>query len=308
MRQYLPEGLRTEHEANVAAISSVSGLLAAKEREEVLEARAVLCDAQHDLHVPLPCMDGIIPRDEGALGIEEGEVRDIALLSRVGKPVCFTVREIVMREDGRPLAVLSRRRAQHLCKTEYLSRLRSGDIVTAKVTRLEGFGAFCDIGCGVAALLPIACMSVSRITHPRDRVKVGDVLRCVVTSPEEGRICLSLRELLGTWEENAALFTAGETVLGTVRSVEPYGAFVELMPNLAGLAEPFDGARVGQTASVFIKSILPAKMKIKLVMIDTHDDVAAPMPLRYFYDGERVERWSYAPFGHPRFAQTTFGA
>ena len=56
-------------------------------------------------------------------------------------------------------------------------------------------------------------------------------IRAVVKSIENGRITLSHKELLGTWEENVALFSAGETVAGIVRSVEPYGIFVELSPN-----------------------------------------------------------------------------
>ena len=308
MRGFLPEGLWSDTTANKAAIASVAGLTAAMEREAILEARAVLCDAEHRLHVPLPCMDGIIPREEGAIGIDSGEVRDIALLSRVGKPVCFTVTDIACRDDGTPYALLSRRRAQQRCKEYVLSSMRCGDVVTAKVTRLEGFGAFCDIGCGVAALLPIACMSVSRIAHPRDRVAVGDVIRCVISSREEGRICLSMRELLGTWEENAALFAAGETVVGTVRSVEPYGVFVELMPNLAGLAEPYEGAQVGQTAGVFVKSVLPDKMKIKLVIIDTQETPASPTPLRFFCDEEHLSHWSYAPAGSARRIESVFDA
>lgn len=99
-----------------------------------------------------------------------------------------------------------------------------------RVTRLETFGAFCDIGCGLPALMPIASISVSRISHPSDRFCPGDDIFGVVSSLENGRICLSQRELLGTWEENAALFTQGETVAGVVRSVEEYGVFVELTP------------------------------------------------------------------------------
>ncbi len=280
---------------NRTAVSDASHLLAAKEHEEVLEARAVLCDSDHNLRVDLPCMEGIIPHNEGAIGIAEGTVRDIALLSRVGKPVSFVVSSIETTPDGRTRALLSRRRAQQLCKERFLSQLRIGDVIPARVTRLESFGAFCDIGCGSVALLPIACMSVSRISHPHDRVAVGDLLRCVVTSLEEGRICLSLRELLGTWEQNAAKFSQGETVLGTIRSIEPYGVFVELAPNLAGLAEPFEGAKVGQTAGVFIKSILPEKMKIKLIIIDTHEPSGRPTPLQYFNEDDHIDNWSYAP-------------
>ncbi len=295
MRCYVPEGHLLATPENQRVIGDAALLRLAKEREEVLEARVVRCDSEHNLHVALPCMEAIIPREEGAVGIDDGSVRDIALLSRVGKPVSFVVKEIVTDDSGHQHAVLSRRRAQELCREEYVDTRRIGDVMTARVTRLESFGAFCDIGCGLVALLPIASMSVSRISHPRDRVAVGDTIRCVLMSTKDGRICLSLREMLGTWAQNAACFSQGETVMGRVRSIESYGVFIELAPNLAGLAEPHPDVRVGQTVSVFIKSILPDKMKIKLVIIDVQESETAATPLVYFVEDDHVEDWHYPP-------------
>ena len=79
---------------------------------------------------------------------------------------------------------------------------------------------------------------------------------------ENDKITLSHKELLGTWEENAAMFAPGQTVTGVIRSIEDYGIFVELTPNLAGLAEPRPDVFIGQQASVYIKSIIREKMKI----------------------------------------------
>ena len=53
--------------------------------------------------------------------------------------------------------------------------------------------------------------------------------------------------------------------------------FVELTPNLAGLAEYVDGVQAGQRASVYIKSILPERMKIKLIIVDAFAEAAAPI-------------------------------
>ena len=90
---------------------------------------------------------------------------------------------------------------------------KTGDIIDAKVTHLESFGAFCDIGCGNIALLPIDAISVSRISHPKDRFTVGDSIKVIIKSiAEDGKITLSHKELLGTWEENAAMFAPGQTV------------------------------------------------------------------------------------------------
>ena len=65
----------------------------------------------------------------------------------------------------------------------------------------------------------------------------------------------------------ADMFEAGETVTGIVRSIEEYGVFIELAPNLAGLAEPRDCVHINRPASVYIKAIIPEKMKVKLKQI-----------------------------------------
>ena len=119
---------------------------------------------------------------------------------------------------------------------EYIAGLTCGDVIPVRITHLEPFGAFADIGCGIVSLLPIDAISVSRIDHPKERFTVGMDIRAVVRMKDENRITLSHRELLGTWTENAERFRVGETVAGIVRSVESYGIFVELTPNLAGLA------------------------------------------------------------------------
>ena len=302
---YRPEGSLFHTSENQAAIATITDLMQAQERGTILEARAVRCDVEHNLIVQLPCGEGIIPHAEGAVGIAEGTTRDIVLITRVNKPVCFVVIGFEQTADGcRP--ILSRRRAQERCRAEYIDHLQRGDIIPARITRLETFGAFCDIGCGLPALIPIADISVSRIAHPRDRFTVGMDVLGVVSSLDNGRVCLSHRELLGTWEENAALFNAGETIAGIIRSVEPYGIFVELSPNLAGLAEPREGVRVGQQAAVYIKSVQPEKLKIKLALIDTQDGAAAPCSPQYFITQGPLTYWRYSPAACSRVIESSF--
>lgn len=267
----------------------------AKNTSSVLEAKVLMCDAGHNLVVDLGSMKGIIPRDEGAIGISDGSTRDIALITRVGKTVCFTVEDIEPDRLGNPYAKLSRKRAQELCRKQIAEHNRPGDIINAKVTHLESFGAFCDIGCGNIALLPIDSISVSRISHPKDRFYTGENIRAVIKNiAPDGKITLSHKELLGTWEENAKLFTPGQTINGIIRSVENYGVFVEITPNLAGLAEPRANVIPGQQASVYIKSIIPEKMKIKLIIIDSFEGTYSP-EIKYFYNGDNISEWCYSP-------------
>ncbi len=303
---YYPEGWLINTPANKAATASPGALLEACREERILEARAIICDSAHNLIVDLHGIRGIIPREEGAMGIREGTVRDIAIISRVNRPVCFVVTDVSTDDAGGFIATLSRRRAQEKCMEEYLSTLVPGDIIDARVTHLETFGAFADIGCGVVALLPIDAISVSRIDHPRERFTVGMDIRAVVRSSENRRITLSHKELLGTWEENASAFAPGETVAGIVRSVEPYGVFVELAPNLAGLAEPREGVTPGQQASVFIKSIVPGRMKIKLIIIENFEYDYRPEPPAYFFTGKHMDHFLYSPAGCEKKIESFF--
>ena len=183
----------------------------------------------------------------------------------------------------------------------------TGDVIEARITRLDPFGAFCDIGCGIISLLPIDCMSVSRISHPRDRFRNGQIIKAVVknTADEFGRITLTHRELLGTWEENASKFTSGQTAAGIVRSIEDYGVFVELAPNLAGLAECREDVEVGQSAAVFIKNIIPDRMKVKLAIIDCSDRENS-IPDYDYPDIDHIDRWKYSPDNCEKLIESVF--
>lgn len=295
MTDFLPEGCLMEKDENNMYMQCITSLSEAYREQRILEARATVCDSSHNLTVDLGCIKGIIPRREGALGIKEGRVRDIAVISRVNRPVSFVITGFDRDESGATVALLSREIAQRRCMDEYINTLSVGDVVDARITHLETFGAFADIGCGIVALMPIDAISVSRIEHPRERFTVGMNIKAVIKSIENGRISLSHKELLGTWQENADNFLSGETVAGVIRSIESYGAFVELAPNLAGLAETKDGIRVGQQASVYIKSIIPQKMKVKLIIVETFDYKYTPSSPKYYFEGNHIDEFQYSP-------------
>ena len=296
-KRYFTEG----DAASASVLSETCGDIQELERAmnegAILEGRAVVCDAFHNLHVEIGKYKGVIPKEEALYSPAGESVKDIAVITRVGKNVCFKITEIEKTSQGVRLG-LSRRLAQKECFENYIKYLRVGDVIDATVTHMENFGVFCDIGCGMIALLPIDCISVSRISHPEERFVCGQKIKCVVKNKETetGRITLTHKELLGTWEENARMFGAGETVAGIVRSIEPYGIFVELTPNLAGLAEYCEGVKVGQTAAVYIKSIIPEKMKIKLVIVDVSEGLYEKLrEPEYYFKEDFMDGWRYSP-------------
>ncbi len=284
-------------------------LYAAQKHGRILEGRVSLCTKDHNLILELGGAIGEIPKADAVEELFGAKTKDIAIISRVGKPVCFKVVDVYTDADGKPHARLSRRLAQRECYEEYIKKLTPGDVVSARITHVESFGCFADIGCGIISLLPIDCISVSRIASPLQRFKVGDDILCAVREidPVSSRILLTHKELLGSWEENAAMFTPGQTAVGIIRSVEDYGIFVELAPNLAGLSEPFEGAKPGMSATVYIKNIIPERMKIKLVIIDVSDEPYEKKEIKYYVpeDGH-IDRWRYTPLACERTIETFF--
>ncbi len=306
MMSYLPEGFLINSKENKFYLSSPENFTRAYYEKIPLEYRVNYCDCDHNLHIDFGFMHGIIPREECATGISDGTTKDIAIIARVNKPVRFLIDEIKETPKGKT-AILSRKKVQTDFLKNKLSKLSAGDIIDAKVTHLETFGAFCDIGCGINALLPIDNISVSRIPHPSVRFNPGDNIKAVIKNFDDfGRVTLTHKELLGTWEENAQFFNTGETVSGIVRSIENYGIFVELTPNLSGLAEYTPNVSEGQQASVFIKSIIPEKMKFKLIIVDSFDEEISRKKPRYFIKDEHIDYFRYSPEFCTKNIITTF--
>ncbi|MBR1780424.1 MAG: S1 RNA-binding domain-containing protein [Oscillospiraceae bacterium] len=291
--KYIPEGSLLHTPENRRAISSIDGLALAMQRRDILEGMVEKCTGGHDLVVRLGDGVGIIPHDETALGAAEGTLKEIAVLSRVGRAAAFTV--IGLEADNGALTpILSRRAAQAQVRSA-ITALPVGSVVSARVTRLEPFGAFVDLGCGLTSMIPIDRISVSRISHPSCRFRPGQDICAVYRGVENEtlHLLLSHRELLGTWAENAGRFAPGETVTGVVRGIQSYGVFVELAPNLTGLADRYPGLEEDQRVSVFLKAILPQRQRIKLIIIDAMEERVRFAPVAYFHTSGNFASWRY---------------
>lgn len=304
-KEYRPEGIFDSEDS--VYLSSLGGINKAMNEGKILQAKCYMCDSEHNLHLKFNNIKAIIPRKYAAIGIIENNVKDVAIITRVNKSVSFKVLSVI-EENGAPLVILSRRDAQLECLEYIMNEFKPGKIIDARITHLEQFGAFADVGCGIVSMISIDNISVSRIQHPSDRFYPGMNIKAVVKGidKESGRVFLSHKELLGTWMENARKFTSGQTVSGIVRSIESYGIFIELTPNLAGLAELTQGISVGDKVSVYIKSIIPEKMKVKLAIVDISHDQDEDENFEYMYTQENMLCWRYSPECCPRVIESDF--
>lgn len=302
IQKYRPEGFEPSE-----IIYSHSMLEKALLTGQIVEGRAVKCDENGNLTVSLGKYRGIIPKNLSAIGSRDGKAKDIAVLSRVNKTVAFKIISMQWEKDPSFL-LLDRCSAQEEAMEYMLENFSAGDVIDAKVTHIEPFGVFADIGCGIIGLLSIENISVSRISHPKDRFYPGQNIKVCVKNIDfsQKRFDLSHKELLGTWQENADMFTVGQTVCGIIRSIEPYGVFIELSPNLAGLAEYSPNVEEGQQATVYIKNIIPEKMKIKLSIIDSFFVRRKPEEIRYFISSGKIDRFVYSPADSDKKTETVF--
>ena len=123
---------------------------------------------------------------------------------------------------------------------------------------------------GAVGLLHIEDISVARIKSPYERFEIGQEIKVKVKEIDRinNKLMFSYKELLGTWEENAKQFQEGTRVNGIVRDIEKNknGIFIELKPNLVGMAEYKENMQYGEEVEVYIKKIVPEKKKVKLII------------------------------------------
>lgn len=264
-QKFIPEGW-----SKVESPVTKDVLLNAIKTGDVIEGLVSKCDSNYNLHINFSeNLYGIIPREEiEAINIDEkGFPKPNICKGKVNKYVQFKVKEF----DQNNRFILSRRDVEKDTLDWIKKDLREGQIVKGIVRSIKPYGVFVEIGGGIVCLLHIEDISIARIKTPLERLSIGEKINVMIKSIDykQERVILTYKELLGTWEDNIKDFEEGTTVVGIAREVEKSknGIFVELKPNLVGLAEYKDGIEYGEKVSVYIKKIIPEKKKVKLLFV-----------------------------------------
>ncbi|MBV8076356.1 MAG: S1 RNA-binding domain-containing protein [Planctomycetaceae bacterium] len=156
--------------------------------------------------------------------------------------------------------------------------LRKGLIVEARVTKTNKGGLEVVVD-GIRGFLPIGQIDLARVDDAS--VYVNQRLRVIVTeaNPREKNLVVSRRELLEREraeqrEKTWATLEEGQIRPGVVRSLKPYGAFVDLggvdglLPvseiSWARIGDPAEVVKVGQEVQVKVLRIDRASSKVSL--------------------------------------------
>ena len=262
--KFIPEGWNNE----ITKLDTVEDIKDCQENQTTLQGLVKSCDENYNLHINLgKGITGIIPREEGeAINLEEtGLPKTNLCTGKVHKFVQFRIKDVQQDKNN---VILSRKEVQQDALNWVKNELQVGQRVEGIVKNIRPYGAFIEIGGGVVGLAHIEDLSIARIKSPSERLKIGQKVQVVVKSinRDDGKVILSYKETLGTWEENAEKFEQGTKAKGIVRETEKNknGIFIELTPNLVGMSEYEEGLEYGQVVDVYIKKIDKQKKKIKL--------------------------------------------
>ena len=192
---------------------------------------------------------------------------------------------IRFRDQGRTIT-LSRRalleEAQRQEANEARVNIKAGASLRGTVTRVESFGAFVDLGAGVEGLVHVSELSHDRVEDPKQVVASGQEIGVVVLAVKnlgdlkKERISLSTKALeKDPWDEARKQFRAGSVANGKVDSIEEFGAFVELAPNVTGMvhisemddkriSHPREVVSVGDEVRVAVLGVDSKRRRLKL--------------------------------------------
>ncbi|OGE75720.1 MAG: hypothetical protein A3C85_04635 [Candidatus Doudnabacteria bacterium RIFCSPHIGHO2_02_FULL_48_21] len=168
--------------------------------------------------------------------VEDGDKNKILSVLRGYVGQDFDVRIITAEQQGEKL-IVSERAVIEGELLQKISKLAIGDVVEGEITGVVDFGAFLKFGDGLEGLVHISELAWQRIEDPKNIVKVGDKVKAQIIAIDNDRISLSLKRLQkDPWEDAVKKYKIGQTIRGKVLKIAPFGAFVELDPEIHGLA------------------------------------------------------------------------
>ncbi len=152
----------------------------------------------------------------------------------VGTPLDVKILDV---NEGEEKIVVSEKAVWETKQESVLAKYKIGDHVEGAVTAVTDFGAFVRFDEALEGLVHISEIAWQRIDHPRDVLKVGDTVRAEIINIEGSKIFLSMKKLVeDPWKNVAAKYKVGQFVKGRVLKINPFGLFVELDPDIHGLA------------------------------------------------------------------------
>ncbi len=174
-----------------------------------------------------------------------------------------------------------------------------------EVVNIMNYGAFVKIDEGVEGLVHISEMSwTRRINHPSEILSVGDEIDVIVLDVNKGKqeISLGIKQTLeNPWTHVAEKYPANTRIVGRVRNLTNYGAFVEIEEGIDGLLHvsdmswtkkvnhPSEIIKKGEEIECVVLNVDQEKQRIALGIKQLHEDPWARAVIENYIPGQIVE-------------------
>jgi small subunit ribosomal protein S1 len=163
-----------------------------------------------------------------------------------------------------------------------------GSKIKGRIVNLVPYGAFVEVEPGIEGLVHISELSWSkRIAHPSELLQIGQEIEAVVLAVDakNQRLSLGMRQAMGDpWETAKEKYKPGTKMVGRVRQLTDYGAFLELEDGLEGMLHnadiswtrkinhPSEVLKKGKMVDVIILTCEPENHRITLGMKQLMED------------------------------------
>jgi len=191
-----------------------------------------------------------------------------------------------------------------------------GARMSGKVVSLTDYGAFIELEPGVEGLIHVSEMSWSkRVKHPSKILNVGDSVDAMVLGVDATarRISLGLKQVeTNPWHELAEKYPVGSKIVGKVRNLTEFGAFVEVEDDIDGLIHisdmswskrlkhPSDLLKKGDKVEAMVLNIDAENQRLSLglkqLATDIWDDFFSRRQVGQTIEGKVVRVTSFGAF------------
>ncbi len=225
------EGIAMLSKKKVDELLGFDNISKAKEEDAVLEG-TVVSAVKGGVLVSVDGVRVFVPASQTGVG------RDKSLDELIKKNVSLKIIEV---NESRRRAVGSikavARAQKEAAKAAFWETAEVGKVYKGEVKSLTSYGAFVDLG-GIDGMVHISELSWSRIKHPSQVVKVGDILEVYIKEldKEAGRISLGYKKAEDNpWTKFTSSYSVGDVCKATIVSITPFGAFAQIIEGVDGL-------------------------------------------------------------------------
>ncbi|MFA7286316.1 MAG: S1 RNA-binding domain-containing protein [Patescibacteria group bacterium] len=187
-------------------------------------------------------------------------------------------------DDGK--LIVSEKKVEEDKQVEKINAHRVGEVCEGPITAIADFGAFMEFAPGLTGLIHISELAWQRVENPSEIVVMDQKVKAQIININGPKVFLSVKRLLpDPWKTVQEKYAIGTRVKGKIRKINSFGLFVELDPEIHGLAhvselgmapeEVAEKVKLGDEMEFTIVSLKPLEYRLGLSLTKTAADVAA---------------------------------